>query len=134
MWTSERSRRLPVREAEAELGLVTLSGDPAGVVLGGERRQVPVYSPGGYFWRPREGERVLVLKTGGEGESPCVVGKVPEQTDLRPGEVCVKGGGSTVLLGERCLDLSGEVTINGVPLEEYILSVASALLTPEIGG
>lgn len=134
MWTSERSRRLPIREAEAELGLVTLGGDPAGVVLGGERRQVPVYSPGGYFWRPREGERVLVLKTGGEAEAPCVVGAVPEQTELQPGEVYVKGGSSAVRLGEDCLELSGEVTVNGVPLEEYILSVASALLTPEIGG
>ena len=134
MWTSERSRRLPVKEAQAELGLVTLGGDPAGVVLGGERRQVSVYSPGGYCWRPREGDRVLVLKAGGEGETPCVVGAVLEEAQLQPGEVCVKGGNSAVRLGEDCLELSGEVTINGVPLEEYIFSVASALLTHEIGG
>ena len=34
MWTSERRREFPVREAPAELGTVTLGGDPAGVVLG----------------------------------------------------------------------------------------------------
>ena len=33
MWTSERRREFPVREAPAELGTVTLGGDPAGVVL-----------------------------------------------------------------------------------------------------
>ena len=37
MWTSERNRNLPLREAAAELGSVTLGGDPAGVSLGGER-------------------------------------------------------------------------------------------------
>ena len=70
MWMAERGRRLPVQEAEAELGQVTLGGDPAAVLLGGERRQVPVYSPGGYAWRPAAGDRVLVLKAGGERESP----------------------------------------------------------------
>ena len=34
MWTSERTRRTPQEEPAAELGAVTLGGDPAGVVLG----------------------------------------------------------------------------------------------------
>ena len=69
MWTSERSRNLPVREAPAEIGTVTLGGDPAGVSLGGERRWLPVYAPGGYSWRPTSGDKVQVLKAGAEGES-----------------------------------------------------------------
>ena len=70
MWTSERNRNLPLREAAAELGSVTLGGDPAGVSLGGERRWLTVYGPGGYRWRPSAGSKVLVLKAGAEGESP----------------------------------------------------------------
>ena len=31
MWTWERNRRLPLEEAVAELGLVTLGGDPAAI-------------------------------------------------------------------------------------------------------
>ena len=57
MWTSEKSRNLPVREAAAEVGTVTLGGDPAGVSLGGERRWLNVYGPGGYSWRPTSRER-----------------------------------------------------------------------------
>ena len=66
MWTSER--RLERRaEESAALGQVTLGGDPAGVFLGGERRWLPVYSPGpaqatGYWWcRPETAENPAAL-------------------------------------------------------------------------
>ena len=36
-------------------GVVTVSGDPAGVWLEGERRGVAVYAPGGYQWVPGRG-------------------------------------------------------------------------------
>lgn len=134
MWTSERSRRLNVKEAEAELGLVTLGGDPAGVVLGGERRWLPVYGPGGYCWVPREGEQVLVLKAGGEGESPCVVGTVQKNTGLQPGEVRLSGGNTALVLGNDRLELTGAITVNGVDLERYIKSVAASLLSAGNGG
>lgn len=71
MWTSERNRNLPLREAAAEIGTVTLGGDPAGVSLGGERRWLTVYGPGGYCWRPTAGDKVLVLKAGAEGSPPA---------------------------------------------------------------
>ena len=67
MWISERDMRREQGEPAAELGVVTLGGDPAGVSLGGERRQLPVYSPGGVTWRPAAGDKVLVLKTGAAG-------------------------------------------------------------------
>lgn len=70
MWTSERGRLLTVQESAAEVGVVTLGGDPAGVSLGGERRWLSVYGPGGYAWRPMAGDKVLVLKTGAERELP----------------------------------------------------------------
>ena len=98
MWTSERNRNLPLREAAAELGTVTLGGDPAGVSLGGERRWLTVYGPGGYSWRPTAGDKVLVLKAGAEGESPCVLGTVQGTEELRPGEVRLAGGENTAPL------------------------------------
>ena len=65
MWISEQGRRRAEPDGTALVGRVTLPGDPAGVYLAGERRELPVFGPGGYVWRPEEGEQVLVLKTGG---------------------------------------------------------------------
>lgn len=128
MWTSERNRGLPVREAAAEIGTVTLGGDPAGVSLGGERRWLTVYSPGGYSWRPTAGEKVLVLKAGAEGESPCVLGTVQEETELKPGEVMLKGGECSLRLGQEGLALEGALTINGQPLYDIVRDIVAELL------
>ena len=123
MWTSERSRNLPAREAAAELGTVTLGGDPAGVSLGGERRWLTVYGPGGYSWRPTAGDRVLVLKAGAEGESPCILGTPQRDQTLKPGEVRLTGGGCSVRLGQDRLDLWGNLYINGKTLKEAIQEI-----------
>lgn len=123
MWTSERNRRLPVGESAAEVGLVTLGGDPAGVNLGGERRWLSVYSPGGYTWRPSAGDRVLVLKTGSEQESPCILGVAQKENDLHPGEVRLTGEGCGIRLDGEKLTLDGQVWLGRVKLEDYIRSV-----------
>lgn len=131
MWTSERTRNLPVREAVAELGTVTLGGDPAGVSLGGERRWLCVYGPGGYSWRPTAGDKVLVLKAGAEGESPCILGTVQEaegDAPLKPGEVRLKGGECTIHLGQDRLELSGQLYINGQSLYDIVASIVASML------
>lgn len=125
MWTAERNRNLRMGEPAAELGTVTLGGDPAGVSLGGERRWIGVYGPGGYSWRPTAGDKVLVLKAGAEGESPCVLGTVQEGDDLKPGEVRLSGGGSSIHLGQSRLSLSGQVYVNGKSLEKIIREIAA---------
>ena len=81
-------------EAAADLGLVTLGGDPAGVYLGGERRWVAVCAPGGYQWRPRTGDQVLVVKAGDQREIPCLAGVCqPEiQEKEEPLEAGAAGG------------------------------------------
>lgn len=129
MWTSERNRRLPVREAEAELGLVTLGGDPAGVNLGGERRWLPVYCPGGYTWRPSAGDKVLVLKTGAEQEAPCILGIAQDGSGLRPGEVRLSGGDSSIFLSGGKVTLDGEVWVSGMKLEDYVRSIVADMLS-----
>ena len=128
MWTSERRREQPSAEAPADLGTVTLGGDPAGVSLGGERRWLAVYGPGGYSWRPTVGDRVLVLKAGAEGETPCVVGKTQELRELGPGEVRITGGSSAVYLGKDRLELSGELYINGQTAEDYLRELIGGIL------
>ena len=115
MWTSEKNRNLPVREAAAEVGTVTLGGDPAGVSLGGERRWLNVYGPGGYSWRPTSGDKVMVLKAGAEGESPCVLGTAQKSGELKAGEVRLDGGACSVLLGQEGLELAG--TDSGLSLK-----------------
>ena len=126
MWTSERSRRPLVREAAAETGEVTLGGGQAGVILGGERRWTALCCPGGYTWRPAAGDRVLVLKAGGEQESPFILGVETDGSDLAPGEVRLSGGSSTLQLGQQDIlpqPLSGEPALQGVlhPLEYGLL-------------
>lgn len=124
MWTSEQNRNLRVGEPAAELGTVTLGGDPAGVSLGGERRWLSVYGPGGYCWRPTAGEKVLVLKTGAEGESPCVLGIPQKEGALKPGEVRLSGGSCTMLLGQEGLRLScEELYINGKTLKQVVQGI-----------
>ena len=129
MWNGQPGRLLPVEEPAAELGEVTLGGNPAGVVLGGERRQLPVYGPGGYLWRPTVGEQVLVLKAGAERESPSIVGRLQESGELEPGEVRLKGGNSEVWLQGDELALRGNVTVNGTGLVDLIVQVVIDLLS-----
>lgn len=129
MWMSERNWKLRAEEPAAELGTVTLGGDPAGVSMGGERRWLTVYSPGGYSWRPTAGDKVLVLKAGPEGESPCILGTVQDGGDLKPGEVRLKGGNCSVYLGQERLELTGNLYLNGQTLYQVVLEMVKAILS-----
>ena len=124
MWTWERERRRQAQEPAAQLGVVTLGGVETAVNLGSERRWLNVCTPGGVQWLPRQGEQVLVLKT---GESAWVLGTLEEETDLRPGQIGLKGTGCSLHLGDR-VELSGEVALNGQLLEKYIRGVVSEML------
>jgi len=130
MWISVRDRALPVQEAEAEVGTVTLGGDPAAVLVGGERRTLPVYAPGGYNWRPVPGDKVLVLKAGAEREEPCIVGSIQKGgSGLAPGEICLSRGASSVRLGPSGLMLTSDrIMVNGKTLEEYVKKIVIQVL------
>ena len=119
MWLSSQSRKTQRSGQGAETGVVTLEGEKTAVYLTGERRDLPVLSPGGYCWRPAEGETVLVLKSGADGEELWVAGVPGDGTDLAPGEVCIQSRQAAVFLGsDGSIDLRGTVKINGVPMEE----------------
>lgn len=89
-----------------------------GVYLAGERRNLPVFGPGGYCWRPSLEQEVLVLKTGAAGESLCIAGE-PCVEAVKPGEVRISssGGASITLTQDGAVNIQGQkVTINGIPL------------------
>ena len=125
MWTWERERRRQAEEPAIQPGMVTLVGEETAVNLGGERRWLGVCAPGGVSWKPRQGQRVLVLKT---GEDACVIGTMEEDNGLEPGELQLSGGSCTVRLG-RELTLSGEIVVNGQPLEDLIRAVVAEELS-----
>ena len=131
MWLSQQRRESARRETVAETGTVTLGGDTAGVYLSGERRGLPVYSPGGYQWRPMTGQQVLVLKAGADGESPVVAG-VRQGSAPGPGEVRVSNGNGSAAVCLRAsgeLALTGRVTLNGEELENVLRKMVIDILT-----
>ena len=128
-------------EAAADLGLVTLGGDPAGVYLGGERRWVAVCAPGGYQWRPRTGDKVLVVKAGDQREIPCLAGvRQPEIQGKEEPLVRITGGSGRmdlnakgVVLDGKETALKGRVTVNGERLEDLVRRIAADVVSSMLG-
>ena len=113
MWMARPGGQSLLEEPAAQTGQVTLAGTPAGVGLEGERRDLPLFGPGGYHWAPRRGDQVLVVKTGPE-EAPALVG-VRQEEDLEPGEVwlSVAEGAGIRLKPDGTIALTGKITVNG---------------------
>ena len=118
MWlsriASERSR-----QSDAAVAQVTMGGRETGVITEAEARNVPVFSPGGYIWRPASGESLLVVKCGNE---VCAAGKETEKPPegFEEGEVYIKSKGASIWLknsGEIVLtgnvNIEGGLTVNG---------------------
>jgi len=108
LWLSGQQKH-PPSHGEGQTGVVTMAGKVLAVQLDSEVRDPGLCTPGGYRWSPSVGDRVLVIK--GEGERPCIVGVcgggIPAEAQLKAGH----------------LDLAGEITVNGIPLDEYIRQV-----------
>jgi len=136
MWTASHMKETnTVRHGVAAVGVVTASGTENGVLLGSERRWLPVMAPGGYRWRPRTGETVLVLKTGNDGEVPCILAEqTPKEDSLQPGEVELVGPGCGVKLTQNGqVAVQGTMVVNGEPLEELIRSMVAAAMESQGG-
>lgn len=121
MWIAGRLGRIENAQESAavERGTVTIGGSTAGVLARGEERSLPVAAPGGYAWRPRNGQRVLVLRGGTLGEERCIAAALDgaaEAAGLADGEVCLfaHGGGARIILrNSGRVEIEGEVYING---------------------
>lgn len=126
MWIAGRLGRTEEAQetAAVESGTVTIGGSAAGVLSRGEERSLPIAAPGGYAWRPKNGERVLVLRGGTLGEERYVAAALSDAAGrmaLADGEVCLfssAGGARIVLRNDGRVEIEGEVYINGKPYIE----------------
>lgn len=131
MWLSKQGKENG-REQTAETGAVTLCGETVAVELDSERRGLEVYGPGGYRWRPKLGQKVLVLKT---AEGVCVVG-TPLETGLSEGEVGLAAEGDAAvtlkkdgrILLEGSVEVDGTLTIAGESLENMVQRIVAELM------
>ena len=112
MWLSGQHKQ--PADGGSGTGRVTIGGERPAVLLDCERRGLDIFSPGGFRWTPRVGQRVLVIQC--EGEDPCVAGAAPSE---EPPE--------QVTLGADAIHLRGQVYINGITLEEYVARIAGAM-------
>ena len=76
-------------EDNAMTGITTIGGDNAAVQTDVELRNTVLYSPGGYFWRPKAGQNVLVIKSG--DKEVCVSGVRQENfpDDFGRDDICI---------------------------------------------
>ena len=135
MWLSGQHKR-PAESGEGQTGIVTISGGETAVLLDRERRGLEVYSPAGYFWTPRVGQRVLVIQ--GRGEVPCVVGArqdggIPDRVDIRGRSAALSGETVTIEAETAAVqggevDLKSEVFVQGMPLREYSAAIVREIL------
>lgn len=136
MWLSGQYKR-PADVGEGQTGIVTVGGGAPAVLLDRERRGLEVYAPGGYRWTPQAGQRALVIQ--GQGEAPCVVGVrqgggTPDSAGIQAKSVEIGGegvslrAGGTATVAGQTVALEGEITVNGVPLEEYIAQIVARML------
>ena len=120
MWLSRKLSQHEMQDvASAQDGTVTVEGGELAVFSSGEKREVKTAAPGGYEWRPRKGENVLMVRGGTFGEEAYAVGVVEAAASgLAPGEVRIRSGTGTaeiVLHNNGRVDINGLLFINGMP-------------------
>lgn len=110
MWLSEKIARESAAVTGISQGVVTVGGTAPAVLTDKEERELSVLSPGGYFWRPAPGDRVLLSRESGG----CVLGKLQPQRELAPGEIRIQSGSASLsLLPSGEIHLTGDIFING---------------------
>jgi len=111
MWLSERFTS-QTREDYAAVGKVTIGGGCA-AETDREQRGLALCSPGGYYWRPEPGRKVVVLKCGGDGDA--VMGALDENVSgLSAGEVCIRSNSASITLkNDGTISISGRLIVNG---------------------
>ena len=125
MWISQRiAKRRDGTKDPADIAEVTIGGAAAAAYSDCESRNLGLVSPGGFFWRPSAGQKVLVFSCGGER---VVAGALQEGTPsgMENGEIYLQSGGASIWLkNDGQIVISGDVDIDGT------LSVGGASVTP----
>lgn len=122
MWISQQGRCAGTREHDARMAVVTAQGEQAGVYVDGHQRWLSVAAPGGYRWKPQNGQQVIVIKSGADAEMTHILAQQEtDENDLEPGEVELYGRGCSVKLDtEGRVRLQGTLLVNGATLEALI--------------
>lgn len=137
MWLAKQQKR-EVTGPEGSVGEVTIAGEAPSVELDSERRELTVFAPGGYRWRPTEGQKVLVLKADGEYR----VAGAESGGGLEPGEVALDSAGGAfirldnqggVALGSG-VTVSGPLYVDGEELTQLIQRIAGETAAALLGG
>lgn len=114
MWLSKQAARQARQTQTVDVGVVSIAGSAPAVITDGETRDLAVFGPGGYAWRPSAGDQVLVLKA---GATDAVAGAKLPQAALLPGEIQISTGAAAIrLLPDGTIALTGSVTVNGQPI------------------
>lgn len=117
MWLSSQGAASAEEVAQAELGTVSIPG--VSVFVAGERRNVRLFAPGGYFWKPEQKENVLLLPCKEEEGFALVAQELaaPSQS-LAAGEVLlsVSPVAGICLRRDGSIHLTGKIFVNGLPL------------------
>lgn len=112
MWLGEKNRGS--QPDRASVGQVTVGGINTAVYTDGERRGATLFAPGGYYWVPKAGQSVLVLKNG-EHEVCCLDREVTDMPEgLSEGEIMICSQGASVTLkNDGTILISGDIEVNG---------------------
>lgn len=112
MWIGKKVAQTREKESDAQVGVVTVGGTSPAVTTDGERRQLQVACPGGFWWRPSSEDSVLVVDGAVAGcFADCPV-------TLSAGEIYLAGGGCSIYFRSTGrVDISGEVYLNDEKLE-----------------
>lgn len=120
MWISQTIAQRGSGGSAADMGVTTIGGGSASVMTRGEQRNLEVFAPGGVVWQPRPGDTVLVIKGGAGAQEQCVAAAstadhAPE--GMAPGELFLysSGGASIYLRADGTVEVSGRLTVNGLP-------------------
>lgn len=108
MWLSKSSAPAPAEEDAARMGTVSMAAEAVAAVSDTEYRDLHLLSPGGYAWRPKVSDQVLILKDtvlGARGQCPVA---------LQPGEACIFSDNCYIHLTRNgSIRLVGKLYING---------------------
>lgn len=115
MWLSEKTARADAeRERPARIAKITIGGDRAAAVDGGESRGLAVSSVGGYEWKPAAGQNALILSCADGTNLVAGVVRETEGGELDSGEVRISSGGASVTLkNDGRILVDGDVSLTG---------------------
>lgn len=125
MWIARKLTQNEMQNtASAQSGTVTVEAAEPAVFSSGEDRNVKVVSPRGFFWKPMNGEKVLIIKGGVFGEEAYIVGAMQDGDTPEAGEIRIapaSGNAEIVLHNSGLVEINGNLFINGAPYIPLIL-------------